>query len=473
MNVLCGKGKVALLLWVALGQQACWSDVPPGVPREKEPIPTTVRAVVEHEEVVSTYAPANNGAGPLWCYGSTVVARRGDDVYLSVIETGGDVPPLCNTRWQLWRRSADGWAVEQNEKDYRQREPCPIAVFDKGGVFLSVNPSLEPPGVKYGRCEPLVLEFDPAALSRAARINRPAWAEGTYFTDHSYRGFAADGVRGQLLLLNINAQTGEQFASYRDAQGRWHQRGKITFPIRACYPQVALRAGCAHVMAIGDIVEPVEEWRKLKFEKLDRKWDYVFRRLFYSYSPDIEEAPFTVPIEVDTVEDTCGHIRNLDLYVDPAGTAQLLYIKRPYQYEFIRDRYFPGQPMTVSLKYVVIKDGKVVSSRTLVGTASGAHAIEPSFARFHVGPDGALYVVLAGTMTDGSEGGFGNYLGAVCPGPTPPRFTRVELEHPFLTFFTNTPRGGSRPSDVIDMFGVADDDPNLRYARIRLDGGGN
>ena len=76
-----------------------------------------IRCKVETEEVVTKYAPANNGAGPLWCYGSTVIARDAGDVYLSVIETGKEIPPLCNTRWQLWRRSSDGWRVEQAEKD--------------------------------------------------------------------------------------------------------------------------------------------------------------------------------------------------------------------------------------------------------------------------------------------------------------------------------------------------------------------
>jgi len=114
-------------------------------------------------------------------------------------------------------------------------------------------------------------------------------------------------------------------------------------------------------MAIGDIVEPVEEWRKLKFEKLNRKWDYVFRRLFYTWTPNIKNASFSVPIEIDTVEETCGHINNLDLYIDKAGAAHLLYLKRPHQYAFIRDKYFPGEDMTAELEYVVVKAGKVVS----------------------------------------------------------------------------------------------------------------
>jgi hypothetical protein len=272
-----------------------------------------VRCTVEAEEVVTRYTPANNGAGPMWCYGSTVIARQDGDVFLSVIETGEDVPLLCNTRWQLWHRSADGWKLEQAEKEYRQREPCPLAVFQDGPVFMSVNPSTEPAGTKYGPCRPLVLEFNPANPAGPAKIHTPAWAGGTYFTDHSYRGFAADGANGELLLLNINARTSEQFVSFRDSSGQWHQKGTITFPIRACYPQLALRDRAAHVMAIGDIVEPVTGWRKLKYEKLKREWDYVFRRLFYTYTDDVRTEGFCRPIEIDTVEKTCGYIRNLDL----------------------------------------------------------------------------------------------------------------------------------------------------------------
>jgi len=435
--------------------------------------------VVEVEEVVTSYAPANNGAGPLWCYGSTVIARQGQDVYVSIIETGKDVPLLCNTRWQLWRRSADKWRLEQSEKEFRQREPCPIAVFENGSVFLSANPSTEPPGTQYGRCKPVVLEFDAADPGGSPKEHSPVWADGAQFTDHSYRGFAADlprpadpgtagGANGELLLLNIHAGTGEQYVSYRDAAGKWRQKGKIQFPIRSCYPQVALRAGAAHVMAIGDIVEPVEEWRKLKFEKLKNNWDYVFRRLFYTWTPNINDANFAAPIEIDTVEQTCGHITNLDLYIDEAGSAHLLYLKRPHQYAFIRDKYFPGEDMTAQLEYVVVKAGKVASRRTLTETTPDSQAIEPSFGRFHISSDGGLYVIVSATGGKPGAQAFGNYVGRVTTDSTRIDFTRLALKHPFGNFFTNTVRGGSAPSDTIDLFGIADDDPNLRYARIRL-----
>ncbi|MHC4088308.1 MAG: hypothetical protein ACYSU5_24345 [Planctomycetota bacterium] len=462
------RSEIFLLVCVVVGWQFCFSVVSPAGTKKAM---DDVRFVVEAEDVVTKHTSANNGAGPLWCYGSTVIARKGNDVYLSVIETGKDVPLLCNTRWQLWHRSANGWKIAQSEKKYRQREPCPIGIFQKGAVFLSVNPSVEPPGVKYGRCRPLVLEFNPKALASAAKTHRPAWADGTYFTDHSYRGFTADGAKGELLLLNINAQTGDQFVSYCDSKGKWHQKGKIKFPIRSCYPQVGLRGRAAAVMAIGDIVEPVEEWQKLKFEKLKRKWDYVFRRLFYTYTPDIRTSNFVAPIEIDTVEETAGHIRNFDLYIGETGIAHLLYLKRPHQYSFIRDKYFPGQAMTTHLEYVVIKGGKVLLRKTLAETGQGSTGLEPSYGRFHISSDGVLWIIAAGTYTDGAEQTFGNYIGRVLPGQSKPEFVRIDLKHPFGAFFTNTVRGGSEPSDVIDLFGIADDNPNLRYARIRLKSG--
>ena len=465
------KSEISLLLCGAVACLFSVSAVSPAQTEETQSRISDVKFVVEAEEVVTKYTSANNGAGPLWCYGSTVIARQGNDVYLSVIETGKDIPLLCNTRWQLWHRSAEGWKIAQNEKEYRQREPCPIGIFQKGAVFLSVNPSIEPPGVKYGRCRPLVLEFNPDALASAVKIHQPAWADGTYFTDHSYRGFAADGANGELLLLNINAQTSEQFVSYCDSSGKWNQRGTIEFPIRSCYPQVALRNRAAAVMAIGDIVEPVEEWQKLKFEKLKRQWDYVFRRLFYTYTADIRKSDFVAPIEIDTVEKTAGHIQNLDLYIDETGATHLLYLKRPHQYSFIRDKYFPGQPMTAHLEYVVVKGGKVISRKTLAETPNKSKGLEPSYGRFHVGSKGALWVIASGTFTDGPERTFGNYIGRVLPNQSSPKFARIGLKHPFRTFFTNTPRGGSKPSDFIDLFGIADDNPNLRYAGIRLDKG--
>src|SRR4030042_2189031 len=139
------RSKILNFLCVSICCVCCFSAIYAADEAGKEQV---VRRTDEVEEVVTSYTPANNGAGPLWCYGSTGIARQGGDVYLSVIETGEDVPLLCNTRWAFWVRSADGWKLAQAEKEYRQREPCPLAVFQEGPVFLSVNPSTQPAGPK-------------------------------------------------------------------------------------------------------------------------------------------------------------------------------------------------------------------------------------------------------------------------------------------------------------------------------------
>ena len=75
---------------------------------------------------------------------------------------------------------------------------------------------------------------------------------------------------------------------------------------------------------------------------------------------------------------------------------------------------------------------------------------------------------VAGAGIEKGQRVFGNYIGRIGTNDEKPTFKRIELKHPFHNFFTNTPRGGSPPSDVIDLFGIADDSPNLRYARIRI-----
>lgn len=428
---------------------------------------SAVEPKVEVEEIVTRYAPADNGAGPMWCYGSTVIGRIGNHVFLSVIETGKDVPPLCNTRWQLWVRPDSGpWKLVQQEQDYRQREPCPIGVDPGGKIFLSVNPSTQPVGTKYGPCKPMVLVFDAIDPASPYESQEPVWAPGTRFTDHSYRGFSADGKTGELLLLNIHSESGDQFVSYRNRQGQWQAKGSIHFPIRSCYPQVLLKDKAAYVLAIGDIVEPNEDWKKLKFEKTKSQWDYVFRRLFYTWTPDIETVPFAEPIEIDTVEQTAGHITNLDLAVDESGTVQVLYLRQPHHYDFIRDKYFPGEPMTVMLELLIVRNGKVVGKRT-TAERTGSEGLRPSYGRFHTDSKGKQWIVAAGWIRKVGKETFGNFL-MDCDEQENATIQPIVLTHPFGSFFTATTRGGTQPSDTIDLFGIADDNPNLRYARIKL-----
>jgi hypothetical protein len=425
---------------------------------------------VELEEAITTYLPANNGAGPLWCYGAPLVVRRGDEVLVSALETGDGVPPLSNTRWQLWRRGAEGWTLEFRPEGFREREPCPIGILADGTVWLSANPSTEPPGTQYGPCRPQVLRFAPGRYDGAPAAEAPAWEGAARFTDHSYRGLAVDRERGEVLLLNIDAETSEQHVSLRDAKGAWRARGRIRFPIRAAYPQAALRGGAAHVLAIGDIVEPNEDWRRLKREATGREWDYVFRRLFYAFAPRVAEEGFQEPIEIASVESTGGHIQNLDLHVDRSGAAHVLYLERPHVHAAIRDRYFAGQEMTRRLEYALLRGGRVVARRRLAaGPVNERGALDPAYARFHVAPGEELWIVAAGQRRSArGEAESGDFLAPLGAAGAAPRWSKMPLRHPFGTFFTAAPRGGSEPSDLIDLYGASSDAGTLRYARARI-----
>ena len=80
-------------------------------------------AVVEIEEDVYSYEPANNGAGPMWCHGSTCLVRIGDDLFASGLETLAEAKPLNNCRWMLFHRKEQGWRKVCFDAHGRTREP--------------------------------------------------------------------------------------------------------------------------------------------------------------------------------------------------------------------------------------------------------------------------------------------------------------------------------------------------------------
>ena len=426
--------------------QQAWTEVTP------------MKAAVEVEETVCQTGNPNNGAGAFWCYGAPLIVRIGERVFVSALEVGEGVAPLCNTRPRVMTRGENGWQVVWNPEEFREREPCPLVGFHDGTLALSVNPLINATGARQGACSPLTRLFSAGDLKSPPKEVQPQWGGGNTFTEHSYRGIACDGARGEILLLNIDARTSEQCWGLRDASGAWLRMGKIRFPIRSCYPQVALHNRAAHVLAIGDIVEPIEEWRKYKREKTQREWDYVFRRLFYTYTPDASTTDFATPIEIDTVDATGGHILNLDLWLDATGDAHVLYIKQPIV-PLVREKFFPQMRLTKSLEYVVVRKGNVVSRQTLLTSGEGITGDAPNYARFHATPDGRLFVIYA---SDPSA----MKLMPLLPQRAEP--VTLPVSDPLRTFFTATERGGSKPSTVIDLFGIGRDSATLRYVRVRL-----
>ena len=126
-----------------------------------------LRVAVEVEEDVYRYTPANNGAGPMWCSGSTCLVRIGDDIFASSLETIADAKPLNNCRWTLHRRGPNGWTLQQADPVGRTREPCPLATLAPGMLLLSANPTLVTDRtVHAGPARPEILQWSARAIDK-------------------------------------------------------------------------------------------------------------------------------------------------------------------------------------------------------------------------------------------------------------------------------------------------------------------
>lgn len=423
----------------------------------QEELPTPA---VEVEEEIYTLVPPDNGSGPLWSFGCTPIARVDDDVVVSQMETGADVPKLCNTRWRLLRRVDGAWKCFAEAEGYRQREPTLLAVLPGRRLYLNVNDSTQPPGTMYGPTDPHLLRFDGNTWPAEGAHLSPTWVGTPSFTDHSYRSYAADRAAEQLVMFNIDAKTSVQNWCLMTGDGATVRNGQVTFPIRSCYQQSSLKNGACHILAIGDIVEPVEEWRQYKFEQTQQNWDYVFRVLYYAWTPDLAKQDFAAPIEIANVDSTCGHIFNQDLWVSPDGEAHLLYLEREVQNELMHDKFFPDKSLNNALKLAVVKDGQVVRRHTYFDN-SGEQPV--GHARFHETPDGKVYALM---YMGGANAG--NKLMQVHPFLENPALVDVPFERPFVTFLLANERAGNEPSNTIDVLGHRDRGDSVCYGRIRL-----
>ena len=441
----------------------------------------SLRPTVEVEDQIHSFEPADNGAGPLWCHGSTVVAREADEVYVACLETLPDHVPLNNCRWLLYRRTEDGWQLVHRDETGRTREPSPVARIGNGDLLVTANPTLAEPGQYSGPAEPAVFRFDTADIKAPPTRELPVWRDDPAFTEHSYRTVTADGDNGEVLYMQ-NVGYDVAHMSFFDRDGQWQAAGTITWPygdeyekpqpLRLCYPNVILRDRAAHYFGVGDIVEPVAAWQEAKFEITQRKWDYVFRRLFYAYTPDVASEPFCPWIEVANRDDTAGAMRNGDIYLDDNETAHLIWCETNTDSR-LRDRFFPDETVINSLEYMTLQDGHVRTRRTLARVAENEDYLRPNLARFHVLEDGSLLVL----------GSFGRNLSS---SDLPPLVYRmavipsdggdldwvdVPFAHPMSsTFLTNTVRGGSAPSSTIDLVCMSAEKGNtLGYARVRVE----
>jgi hypothetical protein len=329
--------------------------------------------VVEAEEEVYKFIPAGNGAGPMWCHGSTSIVRIGGKVFASGLETVPEWKPLNNCRWMLFERDKSGWKKLLTDEKGRTREPSPMAAFQKGKFFLSANPTLTSPSDYNGPSQPELFLFDSKKdLTQPGQI-LPVWAGTPTFTEHSYRSLAADGASGELILFQNIDYTHAEW-SFLDRNGKWSAQGKIVWPwghdnevpgpIRVCYPNVLMKERAVYFCGVSDIIEPKKAWRDYKRELTGNEWDYDFRRLFFTWSDNIVREPFHQWIEIASREATCGWITPGDLWVGHDGAVHILWTERAID-ERLREKFFPEAKQSHSINYAIVRKGKVDVRRTI------------------------------------------------------------------------------------------------------------
>jgi hypothetical protein len=428
---------------------------------------------VEAEELVYKYEPPDNGSGPMWCHGNTCIVRFGDKIVASGMETIENGLPLNNTRWMVFERKAKAWELLVRDENDRTREPSPIGILKGAGkVLLSVNPTLTEPGVRNGPAEPQILQFDLNILLSGHETLVPTWKGNPNFTEHSYRTFVVDGRTDEFILFQNTGYEKAEWVFF-DRNGDQNSQGKLVWPwgadyekpqpIRICYPAVQLVNREIHFLGVSDIVEPKKAWKDYKFKLTGREWDYEFRRLFYTWSKDISSGQFEDWVEVSSREHTAGHIFPCDIWREPDGSVHILWTEKALD-ERLHEDFFPQEKQSYALNHAVLKEGEVIYRQPIM-LSKDSSEWRPGRGRFQITPENRLFVFFHVNAPD--RGFSENRVVEVLKDFRISAPVKVDLKRPFSSFFTATVRGGSAPSNIIDVLGE-DGQHEMRYASIRI-----
>ena len=436
--------------------------------------------------------PKFRGARLMWNKGTSPVAVNGDTIYAIVPKQSIKVKPLCNRKWVIYKKlfGADKWIQTVEGEKYNEREPFPLGMLGSHPIF-SVNPAFK---FRKVRSDGYIASYTKPALVVINNDKKetiiPQWDNDYKFFEHAYRGFAVDGKNRRIFIAQQvplgNDEYGQSW-SIVDRKGKTLNNGLFRFPDRGCYPILSINGKQAYGIFDSDIKEPNEEFHQLKKKITGQNWDYVFQYLYLLHSDDVLNGKFSKIYTLDSCASTAGYIRALDLWNLPNGDAFALYIKTSTSCPYIRDRYFKGKPIEISLMYAHIKDGKVIDKKVLVKADDNLKTWDdyniskpnagdvfpdvwtktpkPLWGHFY-SPDGEqLFLIWNQKDFKGKE--TGNYIKRIFP--TMGQSIRIPLKHELMEFSLPSSNNGCSTSNKIILYGTKSYEDKSPYcAEIEL-----
>ena len=405
------------------------------------------------EQICQTM-PFGNGAGPCWSRGNSPIIRVDSRVFVTHSKVHPERKPLNNTTLEIWEKSDGGeWRMVYEEPETFQREPCPIAYLGNGVLAVTVNVLAEfhapDEATEDTDCIPMLYLFDISGPLRKTSSIRLKWNRDDYiFWEHSYRGFAYDKVRGNLFLNNIEYGD-EQFCyTLLDCKLATIRSGKLRFPARSCYHNIAMKDGETYLFAVRDIKEPNAAWRDYKRAVTGRQWDYDFRQIFLNYCADIETGDFEPSLLFCDRDATCGWTFPLDCCYDPNGDMLFMVSVQNVAQPFMRERFFPGLAPESALELYRFSKGKLISQTQLAVSADTELSTGYS-GFFHTAANGEVYAIWSkDAYVPGDALPKGTYLSRLSAPDEPP----VRLMEECGCTFGSKVRLGAAPSDTVDLY---------------------
>jgi hypothetical protein len=314
-----------------------------------------------------------------------------------------------------------------------------------------------------------------------------------------------DREHNEFVLFQNIGYTHSEWA-FLDNKGQW-KAGKLQWPFykndsvtpfkaeqnRVNYPSVILRNREVHFFGNSSVntwsrMQTLDDFKKTGINNPDgldgRKigGGGRFRIIHYSWTRDITKAPFAPWLEVNSTFENGGTMSASDMWLGLDGTAHLLWSTSPIALEY-RDKYFPDFKRTWGLWYAQIKEGKIILKKPLLETGEGVPKTSQndllenytiSAGRFQVLPGGRLMVIffISGRDKQGKSRSE-NRIMEVYQDGTASQSELIPLKYPLSLYFTATPRGGSLPSETIDLVGRPatqsgnNQKAQVRYAKIR------